>query len=83
MFTPLNAHVEIEPIAQESFMETSGHTFEEKGRVLSVGLSVTCVQVGDIAYFDSYLCAKYPDSTGKVRYLVPDGAIRARERSDA
>lgn len=77
MFVPLNGHVEIEPIEQESVVYSQETNFEEKGKVLST--SFWAVAKGDIVYFDSWMAAKYPDSEGKVRYLVPGTAIRAKE----
>ncbi len=77
MFTPLNGHVEIEPIEQESVVYSNETNFEEKGKVLSTNFPQ--VSIGDIVYFDSWMAAKYPDSENKVRYLVPGTAIRAKE----
>lgn len=80
MFIPLNGHVEIEPIEQESVVYSNETNFEEKGKVLSTDF--WAVQIGDIVYFDSWMAAKYPDSENKVRYLVPGNAIRAKEGKD-
>lgn len=78
-FKPLNKHVEVEPIEQTSIIATQSSTFEEKGRVLSIAEGVTLVAVGDVAFFDSWLVAKYSDGNGNKRYLVPEEAIRAKE----
>ena len=83
-FIPLNHHLEIKPIKQDNFIPSSDTTYEEKGEVMSVAKEVpeTFVKVGDIVYFDSYLCAKFPDETGAVRYLIETDAIRAKETNE-
>lgn len=78
-FQPLNKHVEVEPIEQTSIIATQNNTFEEKGKVISIADGVTLVAVGDVAFFDSWLVAKYSDEQGNKRYLVPEEAIRAKE----
>lgn len=81
MFIPLNDHIEVEPINQESIVESQDTNFEEKGKIISMASSLSgwWPKVGDTVHFDSWLCAKYPDSNGKVRYLVPASAVRAYE----
>lgn len=79
IFQPLNKHVEVKPINVAGVIATQGATFEEKGTVISIADGVTLVDVGDIAYFDSWLCAKYVDEQGQDRYLVPEENIRAKE----
>lgn len=80
MFKPINKHIEIKPIEAKSIIATSSDVYEEKGSVISVAEEVTKVKVGDIAYFDSWLSAKYPDKDGNVRYLISEDAVRAVER---
>lgn len=81
-FIPLNRHVEVKPVEQKSIVATANEVYEEKGAVLSIADGVTAVKVGEICYFDSWLCAKYPDSEGNIRYLVPEENIRAVERAE-
>lgn len=81
-FQPLNKHVEVEPIEQTSIIATQNSTFEEKGKVISIASEVTLVAVGDVAFFDSWLVAKYSDANGNKRYLVPEEAIRAKETDE-
>lgn len=71
--------MEVKPLTVAGVVVTQGATFEEKGTVISIAEGVTLVAVGDIAYFDSWLCAKYVDEAGADRYLVPEENIRAKE----
>jgi hypothetical protein len=82
-FKPLNLHCEIEPIKQDSFIASQDQMFEEKGKVMSIADGVTKVKVNEIAYFDSWLCARFIDSEGKTRYLIPEENIRAVETDEA
>lgn len=80
-FTPIHKHIEVEPIEEESVIAQNNTTFEEKGKILSFDED-ECEydwHVGDIVYFDAWLIAKYFDSEGKERYLVPEENIRAYE----
>jgi len=79
MFKPINKHIEVAPMVQESIISTSDHVYEEKGKVISIADDVTRVEVGQTVFFDSYLVAKYPDNNNQIRYLVPEDAIRAIE----
>ncbi len=81
-FIPMNDHIEVEPLNVESVVASQETSYEEKGRVLSLPRGGANVLVGDIVYFDSWLIARYPDSEGKERYLVPFNAIRARETEE-
>lgn len=82
IFLPVNNHVEVKPLKFEKFIASADTTFEEKGEVMSVAKGMDTVVVGDIVYFDSWQCAKYPDSEGNVRYLVKLEDIRAVEYDD-
>lgn len=82
IFQPLNKHVEIKPIEIAGVMAVQSSIYEEKGEVISIADGVTAVKVGDVAFFDSYLCAKYTDDQGKMRYLVPEESIRAKESNE-
>ncbi len=79
VFRPINKHIEVEPMVMETIIERSDHAYEEKGMVISVADDTKVVNPGQTVYFDSYLCAKYPDNSGKTRYLVPEDAVRAVE----
>ena len=61
MITPLNGHVLIAPIKHDDFVE-GGSSFDEMGEVLELepGYIYTHINKGDIVYFDSFLCKKYP-----------------------
>lgn len=82
IFQPLNGHVEIQPDEQNTIVQQRDTTFEERGVVMSVAQEVTKIRVGERVYFDSWLCSKFTDSTGKIRYLVPEENIRAVERTE-
>ncbi len=80
---PINFHCEILPIAQDAFIgDQDTNTFEEKGTIISIADEVTKVKVGQVCYFDSWLCTKYPDADGKLRYLIQEENIRAIEIND-
>ncbi len=84
MFTPINKHVEVEPIKEESITYTPGSNFEAKGKVISFDED-DCERewgVGTVVFFDPWLVAKFTDSQGKERWLVPEDAIRAYESSE-
>ncbi len=78
MIKPLNKHVEVKPIPREGFIVSLKDSYEEIGTVLSVADDVSSVQVGDVVYFDSWLCAKYPNGD-EFYWLVPESALRAKE----
>lgn len=79
-FFPIHKHVEVQPIEEDSIIAQNNTTFEEKGTVLSFDTKCEYAwNVGDIVYFDAWLIAKYFDSEGKERYLVPEENIRAYE----
>lgn len=80
-FQPLNSHVEVKPLEQNTVMQSKDITYEEKGVVISIADEVTRVTIGDTVFFDSWLVAKYVDSEGLERYLVPEAAIRAKENN--
>lgn len=84
IFTPLNKHIEVEPIEEQAVISAQNATFEEKGKILSFDED-DCEyswEVGHIIYFDAWQVAKYMDSNGKERYLVPEAAVRACESPD-
>lgn len=89
---PLNNHVLIRPLKHEDFVEGE-NSYDEKGEVLALpfeligvvrgdeqGYAVPLLEIGDIVYFDSYLCAKYPSPDPDVPYwLVDFKDIRAKD----
>lgn len=81
-FIPINQHLEVEPIEEQSFVASQNATFEEKGKVISIAGDCGFFneeEIGAIVYFDSWLVARYTDSAGKERWLVPEQNIRAYE----
>lgn len=80
-FRPINGHVEIEPLTEETFGELPDARFEERGTVISVADDVLDISCGDVVYFDSYMCAKFTRGEETV-YLVKDVDIRALERNE-
>lgn len=85
---PLNGHVQIEPIEQDSFISSSKTAYEEIGKVISVALEVNWVgdatvpprlPLGVKVFFDSWMATKYPDGKQGFYWLVPYSAIRAYE----
>lgn len=79
IFKPLNRHVEIEPLKEETFGDLPDASFEEKGKVISKADDVTMLEIGDIVYFDAWLVAKYIRDE-KMLYLVEEQNVRAIER---
>lgn len=79
IFQPKNKHVEVKPLETQSIISSKDVSYEEKGTVMSIADDVTKVTVGVCAYFDSWQAAKFTDSNGETRWLVPEEAIRAIE----
>lgn len=81
MLTPINNHILIEPVAQESFVASAKETYEEIGIVLDAP-EFAEFKVGDRVYFDSWLAAKYPvqGERDKFYWLVQYENIRAYEK---
>ena len=80
MFTPINRHIEIEPLQGDHIIQTQETSFEEKGIVKSLAEDCTIkVSIGDTVFFDSWLCARFTCNDGSVRYLVEESSIRAYE----
>lgn len=60
MIQPLNNHVLISPIKHEDFVEGQ-NSYDEMGEVLALPIGANIALLpGDIVYFDSFLCKKYP-----------------------
>lgn len=60
MLRPVNGHLLIEPLEQESFIPSEQGTYQEIGVVVASG-DCGDVSPGDKVYFDSWLAAKYPN----------------------
>lgn len=77
-FKPLTRHVEVQPIKEEIFGDAQEALYEERGTVVSIADGVTTVKVGDIVFFESWLCKKsltgekLESGEEKVRYLVQE-----------
>lgn len=81
-FTPINRHIEVEPLEEGGVVATQNSVFEEKGKILAIAHDIQFFsedEIGCIVFFDAYLVAKYKDSDGKERWLVPEENIRAYE----
>lgn len=79
-FIPLNKHIEVQPIEEQSIIAQQNAPYEEKGKVLSWALDCEYNwHEGTVVHFDSWLVARYTDSDGKERWLVPEENIRAYE----
>ena len=83
---PVNGHVLIEPLKQESFVVKDRDTYEEVGLVIAKASDVPefkdppsgkfTVKV----FFDSWLAARYPTGNGEEYFwLVPWADVRAIE----
>lgn len=80
-FIPINSHIEIKPLAHQTFIASGTESYEEIGEVISIGDGYfPDLQVGDKVYFDSWMAAKYPKGdTGEFHWLVEYQHIRAVE----
>ncbi len=90
---PVNGHVIIEPMKQESFMASQRDTYEEIGIVVSIAadtikvrglIAEAPVHKGDKVYFDSWLAARYPKEgkTDEFYWLVKWEDVRAVEYAE-
>lgn len=95
MIQPVNNHILIEPISQESFIATNDTTYQEVGMVVAVAddliqyaysgsntngvNNISPVKVGDKVYFDAWLAAKYPKNKDEFYWLIQWGDVRAIE----
>lgn len=90
MIKPVNGHLLIEPIKQESFMAMGREIYEEIGIVIGVSDDVVnslyqdkeLNLIGNKVFFDSWLAAKYPKGTTEEEgyyWLVKWEDVRATE----
>jgi co-chaperonin GroES (HSP10) len=83
--TPVNGHLLIEPLKNESFMASQRETYEEVGVVVALaeelGIKPVC-GIGDRVFFDSYLAAKYPKNEKEDFWLVRWEDVRAIEHAE-
>lgn len=83
-FIPLNGHVQVEPLAHDSFIAQSKETFEEIGTVVAFdpalpAEAIAILKKGGKVYFDSWLSSKYPKDDKDFYWLVKWSDIRAYE----
>ena len=81
---PLNGHVQIIPVEQDTFISSSKTAYEEIGTIVSLDQSlpaeaISTLRIGGKVYFDSWMATKYPDGKGGFYWLVPYESIRAYE----
>lgn len=86
MIKPINGHVLIEPLPQESFIASDREVYQEIGVVVDYdgyidgGMSKnSTLSPGDKVYFDSWLAAKFPKNDKESYWLVKYEDIRAIE----
>lgn len=95
MIKPVNGHLLIEPLPQESFIASGRETYQEIGVVIDadselLGSTITGtglspitfnqkVSKGDKVYFDSWLAAKFPKDKDSFYWLVEWSSVRAIE----
>ncbi len=80
MFTPYNQHLEVEPALPTGIIQTANTVYDESGKVLSIAEDCERKwEIGSTVFFDQWLVARFTDTEGKTRYLVPESAIRAYE----
>lgn len=87
MITPVNGHLIIEPVKQESFVVRDRETYEEVGVVKALSNdfpeSPSFPIVGDKVYFDSWLAARFPgEKEGEYFWLVRWEDVRAIEKHE-
>lgn len=76
MFIPHYNKIEIKPLVKESVILTEDKKLVECGEVVAVGTDVKFVKVGDIVYFDSWVCSKTPkDKDGVEHFVIPNSDI--------
>ena len=79
MLKPLNKHLLLKPIPLTDFIEGQSK-FDEKGEVLALADGISEVEIGDVVYFDSYLCARYPsEDPENPLWLVEYQDLRAKD----
>ncbi len=90
MIRPVNGHILIEPLKEESFMASQKEVYEEVGVVIDIDTELLNrpdkpfnLKQGDRVYFDSYLAAKYPSGTAdKFFWLVKWEDVRSVEYAE-
>lgn len=91
MITPVNGHLIIEPVKQESFVVRDRETYEEVGVVKACPPANRIVnafeeeapKVGDKVYFDSWLAARFPgEKDGEYFWIVRWEDVRAVEKNE-
>lgn len=97
MIKPVNNHLLIEPLPQESFIASDRTTYQEIGVVIDaadtlLGPTMTTstgihrdfgmVKKGDKVYFDSWLAAKFPKNETEYYWLVKWEDVRAVQHAE-
>ncbi len=83
MIKPVNGHLLIEPLKQDTFMAHENGVYQEIGVIISIPNENYGAKQGDKVYFDSWLAAKYPTGKGNDFYwLVKWDDVRAIEEND-
>jgi co-chaperonin GroES (HSP10) len=98
MIKPVNGHLLIEPLPQESFIASDRETYQEIGVVIDydadfeddttvwTGTTLSkppqLINKGDKVYFDSWLAAKFPKDRDSFYWLVEWSNIRAVEYAE-
>ena len=96
MIKPVNGHLLIEPLPQESFIASDRETYQEIGVVIDydadfddegtvwTGTAIAqppkMINKGDKVYFDSWLAAKFPKDKDSFYWLVEWSNVRAIDR---
>lgn len=94
MIKPVNGHLLIEPLPQESFIASDRTTYQEIGVVIDLPVELepyesgtgrgplSPVYVGDKVYFDSWLAAKFPKNETEYYWLVKWEDVRAVQHAE-
>lgn len=69
-FIPFPGQIEVAPRERSAIILSEDKTFVESGEVVAVGDGVTFFKVGDIAYFDAWVCRKATDPDRVDHYVV-------------
>lgn len=83
-YTPMNGHVQIQPIKEGGVVQREQTKYDEKGTVIGWDDDLTAIPyfnltVGDIVYFDGWLAAKYNQDTDDEVWFVKYEDIRGKE----
>lgn len=71
-FIPFADKIEIEPIEKDSAFLSPDTTYEEMGKVISVGSAVTFVKPGDTVFFLRHAVWETPAVDGTKHFVVTE-----------